>query len=528
MAIPNVQVNVTESSFINNSTYIPFIPAVIMKTKSGPIGTTERINSEAEFIAMFGQSDITTPAAFAFQKYLRLYQYAYVTRAADSSAANGEGKASFSYTEDETETTIDLFSVKTNYKTDLYNGGYAKLVYDADASKIYIDLSEIMGKTVTTIKEDINIGTVKAAERDGDGALVGGLEFILNKLVASANAITNVPVTITNLFVEKTATDAVPASEDFVAGFLATIQEGNSGNTTALTNANVKGLINLYTYQDTAIDVMVIPEYRAAEVVNYAVERGRANYFRVIAQTTGDTVEAMKSSVQDYVQDERGFLDIYANDVTYNNFLDNDGNPIKCPVSIAVLNAYGNASRQNSWCAIAGVNRGTLPQVTGLAVRLTKEEMDSLYDNIIPINSVMYISSVGYVVWGNKTSANADDVDLFDRINVARLVNYLNRRLMESSWEFLFEPITLTLFTQFKENINNICQAVSDQDGIDDFAVICDATNNTAETMAKNELHAQVQVKPTEALEYIIIDLDATDTITIGVSTASDENEEVW
>ena len=40
MAIPNVQVNVTESSFINNSTYIPFIPAVIMKTKSGPIGTT--------------------------------------------------------------------------------------------------------------------------------------------------------------------------------------------------------------------------------------------------------------------------------------------------------------------------------------------------------------------------------------------------------------------------------------------------------------------------------------------------------
>ena len=540
MAIPNVSVNITESSLINSGTYIPFIPAVLLHTKSGPTGTIERVNSEAEFVAMFGQSDTTLPAAFAFQKYLKLYQYAYVTRIVNGSAATASGKMTFSYEVEGETQTVDLLKIDTKYKTDLYNGAAVKLVYDSANSKIFIDLSEIFGRTVITTKEDIDVGvgSLKAAVYDENGVLVGGLEYILNKLVTSANAITNNPVTITNLFVNKVTTDQVPTPKNFTDGIIAYMENGNSGNSNSVaTNANVKGLIDLYDYNSTLIDAMVIPEYRSAEIVNYAVARGRENYFRVIAQasdTSSDeadknkpVVTIMKNSVKDYVQDERGFLEIYANDVTYSNYLDNNGNPIPCPVCIAVLNAYGAASLQNSWCAIAGVNRGLLTQVSGLKNKLTKAQMDELYDNTIPINTILYISGTGYVVWGNKTSANAEEVSLFDRVNVARLVNHLNRELLNSSYQYLFEPITLTLFTNFKQTLRGICQAIKDDEGIDDYVIICDSSNNTDETIAKNELHARVQVKPTEALEYIIIDLDATDTITLGVTT-SDETEEVW
>ena len=79
MAIPNTRVNVQEVTLAGRNVLIPFIPAVLLKTKSGPIGTVERITTEAQFIAMFGQSDATTPAAYTLQKYLRAYQYAYVT-----------------------------------------------------------------------------------------------------------------------------------------------------------------------------------------------------------------------------------------------------------------------------------------------------------------------------------------------------------------------------------------------------------------------------------------------------------------
>ena len=61
--LPNVKVNVGEETLIASNTEIPFVPVVLMKTKSGPIGTMETITSEAQFKAIFGDSDYTTPSA---------------------------------------------------------------------------------------------------------------------------------------------------------------------------------------------------------------------------------------------------------------------------------------------------------------------------------------------------------------------------------------------------------------------------------------------------------------------------------
>ncbi|MBQ2639241.1 MAG: hypothetical protein IJF92_00540 [Bacilli bacterium] len=651
MAIPNVTVNVNELSTAGLNVLVPFIPAIILKTKSGPIGTIERINNESEFIAKFGQSDITTPAAYALQKYLKLYQYAYVTRVANEDEAskgsltlsfgteheilstlaevpeqtvellnkpvsemistdtkilsNGAVKGTLYYITGWTEfdgmnvenqsgyyvpvklnvtgetltikkngivtkevefdpelvlrvsqtdtfeiivdgtsiitlnftmsafdgsadpitdvVTLDLIKAETKYATDLQNGKSVKLVFNATNEKIYIDVTDIMGKNITTIKEDISIGTLKAAERDADGNLIGGLEFILDKLVTSANAISGIPLEFTNLFTDKTETDDVPTIEQFTEGFEGYIQNGNSGNDVNVANTDIMDLIDLYNFQDYPIDEMVIPEYRDYEVVNYAVEKGKENFYRVIAQATGLTIDDIKTSVQNYVQDNRGYLEIYANDVTYVDFTDEDGNLVPCPVSVAVLNAYAAANRQNPWLSIAGVNRGTLTQVTGLVMKMSRSEMDELYDNVIPINTINYISSVGYVVWGNKTSAKEEDTKIFDRVNVARLITYMNRELITYGWQYLFEPITLTLFTEFKASLENLCESIKEEDGIEDYVVICNSSNNTDETIAKNELHALIQVKPTEALEYVIIDLTGTDTITISV----EETEEV-
>ena len=651
MAIPNVSVNLNEIHNANNL-LVPFIPAVILKTKSGPIGTVQRINNESQFKAIFGDSDTTVPAAYALQKYLRLYQYAYVTRVANQNEASfgtselsfetdkevlstlasipantetwlekkisdmiedgakilndGSVKATFKevtgftgfngaepseqegyffpftlnttgekmtfkkngvVTKEDipfdpqiifritqtdtfevlvdgksyitfnfnmstfqggpealiTKSSIKLLGIQSNYKTDLLNGKYIQLVTDTENNKIYLDLTNIIGRNTTSIKEDIDLGTLKAAQYDDDGNLVGGLEYILNKLVASANAITGTNLTITNLFTDKMDTDATPTLEEFTAGFTAYIQGGNSGNSVDVETVDILDLIDLYNYQEYPIDEMVIPEYRQPEVVNYAVEKGTENYFRVIADATGDTNQERQTSVQNYVQDKYGRLEVYAPGVTYSEYTDSNGNLINCPASIAVLCAYAAANNQNSWSSVAGVNRGVLSQVTGLSHKLTKAQRDELYDAEIPINTIDYISSVGYVVWGNKTTASTADTTLFDRVNVARLIQYLNRQFIQVGWEYLFEPITLSLFTEFKAELEGICQTVEDNEGVDDYAVICNSSNNTDETIAKNELHAEVQIKPTQSLEYIVINLTATDTITLNVNEGGAE-----
>lgn len=514
MAIPNTRVNVQEVTLAGRNVLIPFIPAILLKTKSGPIGTVERINSEAQFIAMFGKSDSTTAAAYTLQKYLRAYQFAYVTRISNDTEAKF-GTAELTFKNDESD--VKLIGVTTNYKTDLENGKAVKLVYDTAAKKIYIDLSELFGKNVTTIKEDIEVSTVKAAEHDASGKLTGGLEFILNKLVNSANAITGLTITLTNEFTNKTDSDPVPSVDEFTTGFTKYIENGDSGNTTTLNNTDIMAFIDLYNYQDYPIDEMVIPEYRAAEVVNYAVTKGRENYYRVIANATGKTVSDIQTSVQNYVADERGTLEVYAPNVYFSEYTDENGDLIECPVSVAVLNAYGQANRENAWASIAGVKRGTLSNVTGLTVKFTREQCDQLYDGQIPINIINYISSVGYVVWGNKTTVTEENSQFFDRVNVSRLVNFLTRELTQASYKYLFEPITLSLFANFTAELEGICEVVKTASGIEDYIVICNSSNNTAETIAKNEMHAEVQVKPIESLEYIIINLTVTDTIVSNV-----------
>ena len=505
MALPNVKVNVGEQTLVSANTAVPFIPAVLLKTKSGPIGEITTVTSETQFVNLFGESDSTTPAAYALQRYLRTYSYVLVTRLANTSnAAQGTGTATFTIESN----TIQLFTATTDYKTDLYNLDEIKLVYNADTNKIWLDVSAIAGKTTISIKEDIAADTVKAAVYDGDNNLVGGLEFILNKLIDSVNAM-NLGVTLENKFVNKTVADTVPTVALFTAGFTATIAGGDSGNSTALSDSKVKEFIDLYNSQDTGLDVMVIPEYNGYEVVNYAQALADKNNFVVLVAPGGDSVTALNSRIANYNSGERGSLALYYPNVYYAGF------NTEIPASIAVLHTYAKSDVSAKWCAPAGVSRGTLSLVNRLAVNLTTSDMEALYDSAKPVNCINNISGKGFVVWGNKSFSS--QTSFFDRLNIARLVKYITKRVYNISYDYLFEPITSTTFTDWEMRVESLLDSIKANAGLDEYVVIMDSTINTPETVARNELNGIIKIKPLEVAEFITIDLTVTDTITVTV-----------
>jgi len=498
MALPNVKVNVGEETLATANTLIPFVPVVIMKTKSGPIGTVETITSEAGFKSIFGESDTTTPSAYAMQTYLRTYSYVLVTRIAN------ENEATVGTATVKSAGGLDLFTVETNYKTDLFNGKEIKLVYDGETHKLWIDLSAITGKNTISIKEDCTADVLKAAEYEGE-TLVGGLEFILNKLVNSINS-ANLGITLTNAFIGKTAEDEVPELDEFVSGFSAYIERGNCGNTTPVETAKVKELIDLYDGQDKNIDVMVIPEYTNYEVVNYAIELAQKNNFVVLASPKADTVEEFNGAIANYSPDDRGTLALYFPNVYYTDF------DAEIPASIAVLNGYAKNDSIMKWGAPAGVNRGTLPLVNKLAVKLTEEQMSALYDAEMAVNCINNISGKGFIIWGNKTTSS--NSNFFDRVNVARLVKYITRRAYLVSYDYLFEPITTSTFVGWKDRVESLLENIKSGNGISDYKVIMDGTINTEETIARNELNGIIKIKPQEVAEFITIDFTVTDEIT--------------
>lgn len=496
--LPRVNVNVGEETLLAANTTIPFVPAVIMKTKSGPIGTIESITSESQFKAIFGESDYTTPSAYAIQLYLRSYSYVLITRIAnEDEAAIGTGKMSI-------DTIGDILKADTNYKTDLFNGKEIQLVYDGTDNKLWLDVSAITGKHTISIKEDYTADTAKATN----------FEAALNKLITSINA-SNLGFTLTNLYTDKTDSDPVPGVDDLSTGVSLYITNGDSGNDTDVDGDKVKALIDLYNSETNGVDVLIIPEYTNYEIVNYASDIALKNNFMIITSPKANSVQEAIQAVVNYSTDNRGSLAVYFPDVYYNDFTDNNGDLQAIPISIAVLNTYARTDIQNKWGAPAGVTRGTLSLVNSLAVSLTDDDLSTLYDNAIPINGINEISGKGFIVWGNKTTSAKST--FFDRINVARLVKYVTREAYEISWNYLFEPITNYVFTDWIMKVQSFLNEIQQGYGLEAYEVIMDTTINTAQTIANNQLNGIIRLKPQEVAEYINIDLTITDTINVSI-----------
>ena len=502
MALPNVKVNVDEQTLVASNTAIPFTPALIIKTKSGPIGTVETITSESQFKAIFGDSDYTVPSAYAIQTYLRSYSFAYVTRIANTSSASlGSGTLTFS----NNDTTIPLISASTDYKTDLYNGKEIKLVYDGTAHKLWLDLSSITGKTTISIKEDFTADTATAVT----------LSSTLTSIVNSINS-AKLGVTLTNLFVEKVTSDPIPTVSEFTTGFSFYISGGDSGNTTAVDTSDVLKYIDLYDTTAVDFDVMVIPEYTSSDVVNYATRLALKNNFMVLTSPNVNTVSNAIQTIAGYDTANRGSLAVYFPNVYY-NLTNASGTLVPIPASVAVLHTYAKTDTTYKWSAPAGVTRGKLSLVKGLETKLSEEDLTTLYDNSIPVNGINDISGKGYVVWGNKTTSS--NSSFFDRINVSRLVKYITKQAYLISWNYLFEPITDAIFNEWLMKMETFLDNIKVGYGLDDYSLTMDSSINTAETIANNQLNAIIKVKPTEVAEFITIDLTVTDTIEITVES---------
>ncbi len=490
--IPRVKVNVSEDTTRYFTTNVDFIPVIIMKTMSGNIGTREVVRSEAEFIQKFGKGNTQTPSAYAIQAYLRTYGYAYVTRVAGSGAAFGSADlkvieevvgANDQTTNEETL----LLSFKTTYKTENFNGVEFKLINDTTANKLYVT-AVINSSTITSVKENYT-ATSTAVD----------LSKALDTICASLNAM-NLGVEVENKFINKIATDPVPAITEVIA----TIAEGNSGLEN-VTDETVINAINLYNTSEIQVDTMSVPEFTAANIVNAAVAVAEQRGFMFLASPTSRDYSTCITDVQNY--NHSNSLAVYFPNVKYASF------DAAIPASVAVLTGYARNDAINKWLSPAGTTRGALPLVVDLDVtaKLTEENMSDLYDNAIPVNCIKYVPNNGYVIWGQKTTDTS--AIYMDRINIARLVKFVYREVYNLSSDFLFEPINESTFTAWKLRVEALLSNIKTNQGILAYSYKMDDENNTEATIAENYLIGQVRIRPTEVAEFIDIDFVLTSEV---------------
>lgn len=190
-----------------------------------------------------------------------------------------------------------------------------------------------------------------------------------------------------------------------------------------------------------------------------------------------------------------------------------DGTDVVIAPSGIALRTFAYSDNQSYvWFAPAGVNRGL---VTGVArvghvksnvfyeTNLNQGQRDNLYEFFKNINPIVFFPGRGIIIWGQKTSAAA--ASALDRVNVAREICYIRRQLRKGSFPYLFEPNDSITRENLKASADGFLNDILAKRGLEDFATLCDASNNTPDRIARNEIYLDVGVRPTKSAEFIHI-----------------------
>jgi len=294
-------------------------------------------------------------------------------------------------------------------------------------------------------------------------------------------------------------------------------QPAGTGKDNSIIRAYRVGAKLLTNKYASNINLLCIPGIREPYVADYAADRTRdyglalylmdlelldENQSRLFNNEGGLTPDVEETSEN---LDARGvdnnyvasyFPDVFIKEIA-------SGQVLYAPSSVAALQAVAqNDSLAKPWFAPAGFSRGALQTVTNVKVRLTATDRDTLYES--RINPIATFPNSGFVIFGQKTLQLAQSA--LDRVNVRRMLLDVKRAVISVARRLLFEQNTPATRARFVSQVTPILALVQAQQGIDQFRVVMDNTNNTQDDVLNNQLNGKIVIVPTRAVEFIAID----------------------
>lgn len=173
---------------------------------------------------------------------------------------------------------------------------------------------------------------------------------------------------------------------------------------------------------------------------------------------------------------------------------------------IPAVIAY-NDTVGEQWFAPAGLQRGLVPNALAVAHVSTLGEVENYYGplNGNAINPIMQFSRDGIAVYGQRTLQRFPTA--LDRINVRRLLFFIEKSIAKVSRRLAFEQNDEILWSQFRNLIDPFMANLVGRRAIEDYRVVCDSTTNTPLNRNNNEVVAKIYLIPVKSAEKIILNV---------------------
>ncbi len=196
-----------------------------------------------------------------------------------------------------------------------------------------------------------------------------------------------------------------------------------------------------------------------------------------------------------------------------------DGKQVAIPGSSVALRTYlYNDAVSYVWFPPAGAERGVVTNASSVghinvegeyeSAVYNKGQRDTMYLN--KINPIAMRPNRGLLVFGDKSLSPGTSA--LDRVNVGRLVVYIRTEIEKIAERFLFKLNTPRVRDEFAAALTAFLANIVQLEGLNDFAVVCDTSNNTPLRIDRNELWADIAIQPTKSINFVYVPIRIQNT----------------
>lgn len=157
------------------------------------------------------------------------------------------------------------------------------------------------------------------------------------------------------------------------------------------------------------------------------------------------------------------------------------------------------------WISPAGLTRGKYLNYTKMAWSASQDDRDLMYP--VGINSIVTFPAQGIILYGDKTLTQKPSA--FSRVNVRWAFIVAKTSVAAMAQYFLFEINDAITQAQFVNAATPFLRNMKNRRAFEDFRVICNDTNNDADTRLQNKFVVQLLLKPTYSINWVVLNLSA-------------------
>lgn len=284
-------------------------------------------------------------------------------------------------------------------------------------------------------------------------------------------------------------------------------------NGSALSSADVMAGWDLYeNRQDIQIDILINSGYVGSsdftvQTKMKSIAESRDDCFAILDAPFSELKMSPTTDLIDWRNTTQNFNSSYT--ALYSPWVEvydsyNDIRNFPIPPSGFVAQVFARrAKNTEAWFPPAGFNDGIIDSgqlpFTRLTHRYTEGQQDLIYT--AGVNYLLTEPGTGTAVFGDKTQQTM--ASALDRINVRRLLNVTKRAAREFLKFKLFELNTEFTRNQITEALTDYYRGVQARQGVTDFRVICNETNNTPNVIDNNQLNVDTYIQPTKSINFI-------------------------